>query len=146
MMDSVDLPPRPTGESLNEWVAWRNALRSGNAAEESIIEADRVIAALEKIITDRARDWVLHPPRSARTPRQDTVATGPCIVLRGEPGLFDVEAWRRYLAEYQSDDPSEFRDSMIEHAETHLAAISGPVAPVCNDVQETVPEPRSDAE
>lgn len=145
MMGIVDLPPRPTGDALNEWIVWRDTLRSSNAAEANFEEADRVIAALEKAIADRARDWVLHPPRSARTPSQDAAATGPIIVLRGEPGLFDVEAWRRYLEEYQGDDPSGFRDSMIEYAEAHLVAISGHVAPVCDDAHETAPEPHSDA-
>lgn len=45
--------------------------------------------------------------------------------LRGEPALFDLDAWQARLAELRGDDPSEFRGTLIEHAEAHIRAIGG---------------------
>ncbi len=83
--------------------------------------------------------------RAARMPKREPVETGPMLVRRAEPGLFDVAAWQRYLAEYEGDDPTEFRDAVIEYAKAHLAVISCPAAPESGSVQEMATEPRSDA-
>ncbi|WP_299839766.1 hypothetical protein [uncultured Paracoccus sp.] len=62
---------------------------------------------------------------AARNPKPEPVERGPVIVLRGEPDPFDVEAWKLHLEEYRSDEPSSFRDAVIEYAEGHIRALGG---------------------
>lgn len=45
--------------------------------------------------------------------------------LRGEPDLFDLNAWRARLAELRADPPSEYRDTLIADAKAHILAIGG---------------------
>lgn len=45
--------------------------------------------------------------------------------LRGEPDLFDLDAWQALLADLRGDDPSEFRDTLIADTEAHIRAIGG---------------------
>ena len=47
------------------------------------------------------------------------------LILRHEPDLFDLDAWQSYLVELRGDEPDEYRDMMIEHAEGHIRAIGG---------------------
>ena len=46
-------------------------------------------------------------------------------VLRPDPDLFDVAAWRQRLDELRAEAPGSLRDAKIEYAETHLRAITG---------------------
>ena len=46
-------------------------------------------------------------------------------IMRGEPDLFDLAAWKVYLAELRTDDPSEYRDTLIAYSEAHIRAIEG---------------------
>lgn len=43
--------------------------------------------------------------------------------LRADPPLFDISAWRAWLAELRADAPSAFRDGLIFQAESHIAAL-----------------------
>ncbi|MFV0409574.1 MAG: hypothetical protein ACK5LJ_07715 [Paracoccus sp. (in: a-proteobacteria)] len=106
-MKNSKLPPCPASGDLNEWVAWRDQLRTRNALDTEIAEADCRIEELGRIKADRLRNWVFSPPREARVRKR---GSGPKLVLRAEPDLFDVSAWRQRLKELERDDPSDYRD------------------------------------
>lgn len=80
---------------------------------------------------------------AGRVSEAEPTRTGPRLVLRGEPDLFDVAAWRQRLEDLKSDDPSEFRDAMIDHARAHLAAIERADQASAERSQKTATEPRS---
>ena len=46
-------------------------------------------------------------------------------VLRPDPDLFDVAAWRQRLDELRAETPSSLRDAKIEYAEAQIRAIGG---------------------
>ena len=45
--------------------------------------------------------------------------------LRGEPALFDLDAWQARLVELRADPQSDYRDTLIADAEAHIRAIGG---------------------
>lgn len=47
-------------------------------------------------------------------------------VLRPDPDLFDIDAWREHLDELRAEPPGSFRDARIEYAEAHIMAIGKP--------------------
>ena len=46
--------------------------------------------------------------------------------LRQEPDLFDIDGWIHRLGELRAEPQDAWRDALILHAETHIAAISAP--------------------
>lgn len=46
--------------------------------------------------------------------------------LRPEPDLFDLAGWTNRLVELKAEPQDAWRDALIAHAETHIAAISAP--------------------
>lgn len=44
--------------------------------------------------------------------------------LRPEPGLFDLQGWKQYLAELRADPVQDsWQQALIDHAEAHIRAI-----------------------
>lgn len=62
---------------------------------------------------------------ATRRPKPEPVTAKSWIVLRGEPDLFDLDAWKARLAELRADPPSDYRDGLIDDAEAHIRAIGG---------------------
>ncbi|MFE3838879.1 hypothetical protein [Pseudogemmobacter sonorensis] len=44
-------------------------------------------------------------------------------VLRADPDLFDLGAWRARLAELRAEKPSDHRDAMLEYTENHITML-----------------------
>lgn len=43
--------------------------------------------------------------------------------LRPEPDLFDLDGWQHHLDELKAEPQDDWRDALIDHAETHIRAI-----------------------
>lgn len=43
--------------------------------------------------------------------------------LRPEPSLFDLDGWRRRIEELEGEPRDDWRDALIDHAETQVLAI-----------------------
>lgn len=45
------------------------------------------------------------------------------FILRGEPDLFDLDAWKQRLAALQADPQSAYRDALIDDTQAQIDAI-----------------------
>ncbi len=45
--------------------------------------------------------------------KDKTLETDAIHVFRGEPGLFDVEGWRRHIQDYEGDEMKIFNQAFI---------------------------------